>query len=171
MKVFHIINIANMELEGTIAIVMPAMSGVSKATGNKWMSQEYLIHYYWFPNQTQASSVMMRVFGEEKIKRFNLQPNDEVKVRFHAEAHESNGRWYNDLRIDGVTFVGASAGKNNTPAADATGTVAQPSAEQAHEQPAAEMTQEQREAMEKLKNLGEQASTGDANGSEDDMPF
>ena len=160
-----------MELEGRISVVMAPKSGVSQATGNPWMSQEYVIQYYWFPNQTQPSCVMMRVFGEEKIKRFNLQPNDEVKVRFHAEAHESNGRWYNDLRIDGVTFVGASAGKNNTPAADATGTVAQPAAEQAHEQPAAEMTQEQKEAMETLKNLGDQASHGDAKGSDDDMPF
>lgn len=152
-----------MEIEGRISVVMPAMSGVSKATGNPWMSQDYVIQYYWFPNQTQPSCVMLRVFGEDRIKRFNLQPNDEVKVRFHAEAHESNGRWYNDLRIDGVTFVGASAGKNNQPAADATGTVAQP---------AAEPTQEQREAMEKLKNLGEQAATGNEDGSkEDDMPF
>ena len=35
MKVFHIINIANMELEGTISVVMAPMSGVSKATGNQ----------------------------------------------------------------------------------------------------------------------------------------
>ena len=80
------------------------------------MSQEYVLAYYWFPNQTQASYVVMRVFGEDRIKNFGLQPNDEVKVRFHAEAHENNGRWYNELRIDGVTFVGASAAKNPQPA-------------------------------------------------------
>lgn len=104
-----------MELEGRIHLVMPAMSGVSKSTGNPWMSQEYVLAYYWFPNQTNPSYIVMRAFGEDKIKNFNLQPNDEVKVRFHAEAHESNGRWYNELRIDGVTFVGASAGKNQQP--------------------------------------------------------
>jgi hypothetical protein len=53
----------------------------------------------------------MKVFGEDKIKQFNLQPYDEVKVRFHIEAHEYNGRWFNETRIDGVTFVGASASK------------------------------------------------------------
>ena len=152
-------------------MVMPAMSGVSQRTGNPWMSQEYVLAYYWFPNQTQASYVVMRVFGEDRIKNFNLQPNDEVKVRFHAEAHDNNGRWYNELRIDGVTFVGASAYKNQQPAqqtpAAAAGTVAQAAAPT----PPAEMTPEQRMALEKLKNMGEQAATGDANGSDGELPF
>ena len=159
-----------MELEGRIHLVMPAMSGVSQRTGNPWMSQEYVLAYYWFPNQTQASYVVMRVFGEDRIKNFNLQPNDEVKVRFHAEAHDNNGRWYNELRIDGVTFVGASAYKNQQPAqqtpAAAAGTVAQSAAPTQ-----AEMTQEQRLAMEKLSLVGEQAANGDPNGNEDDAPF
>ena len=152
-----------MELEGRIYLVMPAQSGVSRTTGNPWMSQEYVLQYYWFPNQAYASNIVMRVFGEERIKQFNLQPNDEVKVRFHAEAHESNGRWYNELRIDGVTFVGASAGKNQQP-------VQQPTMAQAPA-PAVEPTADQKEAMEKLKNMAEQAATGDENGSKDDMPF
>lgn len=133
-----------MELEGKISVVMPANSGVSKATGNPWMSQEYVIQYYWFPNQTQPSFIVMRVFGEEKIKKFNLQTNDEVKVRFHCDAHENNGRWYNELRIDGVTFVGASAYKNQQsaqqPAADAAGTVEQPAAAQTEQSADGEQT-------------------------------
>ena len=101
-----------MELEGKISVVMPAMSGVSQSTGNQWMSQEYVMAYYWFPNQTNPSYIVMRVFGEDRIKQFNLQPNDEVRVRFHIEAHEYNGRWFNETRLDAVTFVGASASKN-----------------------------------------------------------
>ena len=151
-------------------MVMPAQSGVSQRTGNKWMSQEYVLAYHWWPNQTDPSFVVMRVFGEDKIKNFGLKPNDEVKVRFHAEAHENNGRWYNELRIDGVTFVGASAGKNQQPAqqsaAAAAGTVAQSAAPTQ-----AEMTPEQRLAMEKLSLMGEQAATGDANGNEGELPF
>ena len=58
----------------------------------------------------------MRVFGEDRIKQFNLQPNDEVRVRFHIEAHEYNGRWFNETRLDAVTFIGASASKNQQPA-------------------------------------------------------
>ena len=95
---------------------MPAQSGISQSTGNQWMSQEYVMAYYWFPNQTQPSYIVMRAFGEDRIKQFNLQVNDEVRVRFHIEAHEYNGRWFNEVRIDGVTFIGASAYKNPQPA-------------------------------------------------------
>ena len=114
-----------MELEGRISVVMPVNSGVSQRNGNSWKSQEFILEYYWFPNQVEPSHMVMRVFGEEKIKKFNLQPNDNVKVRFHLEAHEYNGRWYNEsAQVSGVTFVGASAGKNYQ-ADDATGTMAQ----------------------------------------------
>lgn len=104
-----------MELEGKISVVMPAASGVSQSTGNPWMSQEYVMAYYWFPNQTNPSFIVLRVFGEDRIKQFNLQQNDEVRVRFHIEAHEYNGRWFNETRLDAVTFVGASASKNQQP--------------------------------------------------------
>ena len=100
-------------------MVMPAASGVSQSTGNQWMSQEYVMAYYWFPNQTEPSYIVMRAFGEDRIKRFNLQPNDEVRVRFHIEAHEYNGRWFNETRLDAVTFIGASASKNQQPAQQA----------------------------------------------------
>lgn len=114
-----------MELEGRISVVMPVNSGVSQRNGNSWKSQEFILEYFWFPNQVEPSHIVMRVFGEEKIKKFNLQPNDKVKVRFHLEAHEFNGRWYNEpAQVSGVTFVGESAGKNN-PAVPATGTAEQ----------------------------------------------
>ena len=105
-----------MELEGKISVVMPALSGVSQSTGNSWMSQEYVMAYYWFPNQTNPSFIVLRVFGEDRIKQLNLKQNDEVRVRFHIEAHEYNGRWFNETRLDAVTFVGASASKNQQPA-------------------------------------------------------
>ena len=105
-----------MELEGKISVVMPAASGISQSTGNPWMSQEYVMEYFWFPNQTNPSNIVMRAFGEDRIKQFKLQPNDEVRVRFHIEAHEYNGRWFNETRLDAVTFIGASASKNQQPA-------------------------------------------------------
>ena len=143
-----------MELEGKISVVMPAQSGVSQRTGNPWMSQEYVMQYYWFPNQTQPSYIVLRVFGEDRIKQFNLQPNDEVKVRFHCEAHENNGRWYNELRIDGVTFVGASAVKN----------------QQGVQQPAQPSNDGQANNNQQPQ---QNAATGDENqgGDDDDLPF
>ena len=126
-----------MELEARVSVVLPAMSGISQTTGNQWMSQEYVFEYFWFPNQSTPSRIVMKVFGEDKIKQFNLQPYDEVKVRFHIEAHEYNGRWFNETRIDGVTFVGASASKTAQQAgAQAAGQQqAQPSTAPQAEQP------------------------------------
>ena len=153
-----------MELEGKISVVMPALSGVSQSTGNSWMSQEYVMAYYWFPNQTNPSFIVLRVFGEDRIKQFNLQQNDEVRVRFHIEAHEYNGRWFNETRLDAVTFVGASASKNQQP-------LNQP-AQQANTQAAGQQQAQQ--------NQGQQQSPFpqkvDANGNpinpnNDDLPF
>ena len=154
-----------MELEGKISVVMPAMSGVSQSTGNQWMSQEYVIAYYWYPNQTNPSYIVMKAFGEDRIKQFNLQPNDEVRVRYHIEAHEYNGRWYNDTRLDAVTFVGASASKNSQPANQP----AQPANTQEVGQQPAQPNQGQQEAPFPPKV--------DANGNpinndeNDDLPF
>ena len=154
-----------MELEGKISVVMPAMSGVSQSTGNQWMSQEYVIAYYWYPNQTDPSYIVMKAFGEDRIKQFNLQPNDEVRVRYHVEAHEYNGRWYNDTRLDAVTFVGASSSKNQQP----TNQPAQPANTQEVGQQPTQPNQGQQEAPFPPKV--------DANGNpvnndgNDDLPF
>ena len=140
-----------MELEGRIVTVMPAQSGVSQSTGNQWMSQEYLMEYFWFPNQSRPSNIVLRAFGEDKIKNLRLQPNDEVRVRFHVEAHEYNGRWFNETRIDSATFIGVSASKNHQ-------AVNKP-AQQANAQPA-----EQQPAP---STAGQQQTQGDG----DDLPF
>lgn len=85
------------------------------------MSQEFVMDYFWWPNQTQPSQILFKVFGEDRIKQWNLQLNDEVKITFHIEAHEYDGRWFNDVRCTNVQKIGASA---QQPAADDTGTVA-----------------------------------------------
>ena len=153
-----------MELEGKISVVMPALSGVSQSTGNSWMSQEYVMAYYWFPNQTNPSFIVLRVFGEDRIKQFNLQVNDEVRVRFHIEAHEYNGRWFNETRLDAVTFVGASASKNQQPL----------------NQPAQQTNTQASGQQQAQQNQGQQQSPFppkvDANGNpinpnNDDLPF
>ena len=150
-----------MELEGKISVVMPAASGVSQSTGNPWMSQEYVMEYFWFPNQTNPSNIVMRVFGEDRIKQFKLQPNDEVRVRFHIEAHEYNGRWFNEIRIDSVTFIGASASKNQQPAQQAN--------TQAMGQQQAQQNQGQQEAPFPPK-VDENGNPINNNGN-DDLPF
>ncbi len=94
-----------MELTGKIIAVMPANSGVSTRTGNPWMSQEYVIEV---PGQYPRKCVF-RLFGEDRIKQFNIQQGEDITVSFDIDAHEYNGRWFNEIRAYNVsrTSVGA----------------------------------------------------------------
>ena len=127
-----------MEVTGKVRLLMEPKTGISQSSGNTWMSQEVVIDYYWWSNQRDASQMVLKVFGEDRIKQYYLQPNDEVTIRYHVEAHEYNGRWFNDVRVDGVTFVGASVAKNQQPAGQQSTTtteVAQKPANEAQQQP------------------------------------
>ena len=88
-----------MELTGRIIAVLPANSGVSNRTGNPWMSQEYVIEV---PGQYPRKCVF-RLFGEDRIKQFNIQNGEDVTVQFDIDAHEYNGRWFNEIRAYNVT--------------------------------------------------------------------
>ena len=88
-----------MDLTGKIIAVLPANSGVSARTGNSWMSQDYVIEV---PGQYPKKCVF-RVFGEDRIQQFNIQMGEDITVSFDIDAHEFNGRWFNDVRAFNVT--------------------------------------------------------------------
>ena len=98
-----------MELTGKIIAVMEPRSGVSTRTGNSWMSQEYVIEV---PGQ-YPKRCLFNLFGEDRIKQFNIQMGEEITISFDIDAREYNGRWYNDIRAynvsRGVAPVAASA--------------------------------------------------------------
>lgn len=83
-----------MDLSGKIIAILPASSGTSSRTGNTWMSQDYVIEV---PGQYPRRMVF-RVFGEDRIKQFNIQAGEDVTVQFDIDAHEYQGRWFNDIR-------------------------------------------------------------------------
>ena len=87
-----------MELTGKIIAVLPANSGVSNRTGNPWMSQEYVIEV---PGQYPRKCVF-RLFGEDRIKQFNIQQGEDLTIQFDIDAHEYNGRWFNEIRAYNV---------------------------------------------------------------------
>ena len=87
-----------MELTGKIIAVLPANSGVSARTGNPWMSQEYVLEV---PGQYPRRCVF-RLFGEDRIKQFNIQNGEDVTVSFDIDAHEYQGRWFNEIRAYNV---------------------------------------------------------------------
>lgn len=84
-----------MEQTGTIIAVMQAQGGTSQRTGNAWMKQEYVLEV---PGQ-YPKKMAFSIFGEDRIKQFNLQQGEQqVTIQFDIDAHEHNGRWYNEVR-------------------------------------------------------------------------
>ena len=88
-----------MELQGKVIAVLPARSGVS-ARG-EWKSQSFVIETHdSFPRK-----MVFDVFGEERLTRFNIQLGQEVNVSFDIDAHEYNGRWFNNIRAFDIRLV------------------------------------------------------------------
>ena len=83
-----------MDLTGKVIAIMEARGGVSARTGNPWMTQEYVIEV---PGQYPRKMVF-NIFGEDRIKQFNIQAGEEITVQFDIDAREFNGRWFNDIR-------------------------------------------------------------------------
>lgn len=102
-----------MELQGKVIAVLPARSGVS-ARG-EWKSQSFVIETHdSFPRK-----MVFDVFGEERLTRFNIQLGQEVNVSFDIDAHEYNGRWFNNIRAFDVRLVDPNT-VSAAPAAQAT---------------------------------------------------
>lgn len=105
-----------MELQGKVIAVLPARSGVS-ARG-EWKSQSFVIETHdSFPRK-----MVFDVFGEERLTRFNIQLGQEVNVSFDIDAHEYNGRWFNnihafDIRLVDPNTVSAAPAAQAAPAA------------------------------------------------------
>ncbi len=87
-----------MDLTGKVIAILQAQSGVSARTGNSWMSQEYVLEV---PGQYPRKMVF-RVFGEDRIKQFNIQAGEDITVQFDIDAHEWQGRWFNEIRAYNV---------------------------------------------------------------------
>lgn len=92
-----------MELQGKIIAALPERSGVSQR--GEWKSQEFVVETH----DTQYSrKLVFTVFGVDRLQRFNIQVGQEVNVAFDIDAHEWNGRWFNDIRAYDVRQVDPS---------------------------------------------------------------
>lgn len=88
-----------MELQGKIIAVLPERSGTS-ARG-EWKTQDYVVETH----DNYPRKMVFNVFGADRIARFNIQVGQEVTVSFDIDAHEYNGRWFNNIRAFDVRPV------------------------------------------------------------------
>ena len=83
-----------MEITGKIIAALEPRGGVSQRTGNSWKTQEFVIETH----EQYPRKCVFNVFGEDRLREFNIQVGEVVTVSFDVEAREYNGRWYNDIR-------------------------------------------------------------------------
>lgn len=94
-----------MEITGKIIQVLEARGGTSARTGNPWKVQSYVLE----TEEQYPRRMMFEVFGEDQINQFNIQPGQVLTVSFNVDAHEYQGRWYNQIRAWKVEASGAAA--------------------------------------------------------------
>jgi hypothetical protein len=87
-----------MEIQGKIISALPERSGTSQRTGNTWKLQEFVVETH----DQYPKKMAFEVFGEDRLQRFNIQVGQEVNIAFDIDAHEYNGRWFNEIRAFNV---------------------------------------------------------------------
>lgn len=105
-----------MEIQGKVIAVLPERSGVS-ARG-EWKSQTYVIE----TQEQYPKKMAFDVFGADRIASFSIHSGEVINVSFDIDAHEYQGRYFNQIRAWAVSKVSQQA------AAQAPADVAQPSA-------------------------------------------
>ena len=95
-----------MDVVGKIIAALPPKSGTSQSTGKPWQVNSYVLQ----TNEQTPKNIAFDVFGAERVEQYNLKVGDMVTVSIDIDAHEYNGRWYNQIRAWNVVNH-ASAGQ------------------------------------------------------------
>lgn len=114
-----------MEIQGKIIAVLPERSGVS-ARG-EWKCQTYVIE----TQEQYPKKMAFDVFGADRIVNFGIRVGMVVDVSFDIDAHEYQGRYFNQIRawdVKNVAQQNPSQGVNYNGNAQAGAQAAQPSA-------------------------------------------
>lgn len=83
-----------MDVVGKIIAALPPKSGTSQQTGKPWQVNTYVLQ----TNEQTPKNIAFDVFGAEHVEQYNLKVGDMVTVSIDIDAHEYNGRWYNQIR-------------------------------------------------------------------------
>lgn len=88
-----------MERKGILKCCVDSQTGTSQRTGNAWQTDEWLMV---IPGQRERR-IKFSVKGVERCKQwqdfFNGMPdkNQPVLIKFEIDAHEYQGRWFNEI--------------------------------------------------------------------------
>lgn len=90
-----------MEVTGILVKKVGERSGVSNTTGNPWKTGEYLVE---IPGQyPKRINFKVNDGNVGRLARFDSLIGKMVTVSFDVDAHEHEGRWFNEIKAWGVS--------------------------------------------------------------------
>ena len=128
-----------MEVTGILVKKTGEREGVSSRNGMPWKIAEYLIE---IPGQ-YPRHINFRVSDGQvgRLARFDSLVGKTVTVSFDIDAHEYEGRWFNELNawgvieyVDSATRQANIAAAQQKPAGESAGTTAAPQSPQQQQQ-------------------------------------
>lgn len=138
-----------MEIQGKVIAVLPERSGVS-ARG-EWKSQTYVIE----TQEQYPKKMAFDVFGADRIASFSIHSGEVINVSFDIDAHEYQGRYFNQIRAWNVTKVSQQAAQQAMASSANAAGVANPTNQQNLFPPEQQSAQQQAQQR----------------GNSDDLPF
>lgn len=138
-----------MEIQGKVIAVLPERSGVS-ARG-EWKSQTYVIE----TQEQYPKKMAFDVFGADRIASFGIHSGEVINVSFDIDAHEYQGRYFNQIRAWNVTKVSQQAAQQAMASSANAAGVANPTNQQNLFPPEQQSAQQQAQQR----------------GNSDDLPF
>lgn len=138
-----------MEIQGKVIAVLPERSGVS-ARG-EWKSQTYVIE----TQEQYPKKMAFDVFGADRLAQFNIRSGEVINVSFDIDAHEYQGRYFNQIRAWNVTKVSQQAAQQAMASSANAAGVANPTNQQNLFPPEQQSAQQQAQQR----------------GNSDDLPF
>ena len=138
-----------MEIQGKVIAVLPERSGVS-ARG-EWKSQTFVIE----TQDRYPKKMAFDVFGADRLAQFNIRSGEVINVSFDIDAHEYQGRYFNQIRAWNVTKVSQQAAQQAMASSANAAGVANPTNQQNLFPPEQQSAQQQAQQR----------------GNSDDLPF
>lgn len=87
------IKISNMEIKGKIIDVLPLREGTN-SKGKQWQSQNYVLE----TEDEHPQRCLFEVFGDENIRKYDLQKGDRVTVKYDTAAKQYKDTWFGTNR-------------------------------------------------------------------------
>ena len=108
-----------MEITGILVKQTSLKEGISKTNGNPWKIAEYLVEV---PGQYPRHTVFRVSDGTVgRMARFDSLIGKMVTVSFDIDAHEYEGRWFNEVTAWGILeYIDQTTRQANMAAAQAT---------------------------------------------------